>query len=179
MDYSLFPHSLSTENSKNSRRRKAVRNPLGTRMKRQCLDCVFCSPMHRCVESERERVPMDLLQPSAPCYSFCYSFYYPFCYSSLFFLLFFPLSFLLSFPLFPIIPHYLPLCQNEQAHRQTDRYERTFPNDLSHTQRAQLDRNKIVTVCSCVTRIVVDFYFRKFLPVYCNTITLTFYKIYT
>jgi len=83
------------------------------------------------------------------------------------------------FPLFPIIPHYLPLCQNEQAHRQTDRYERTFPNDLSHTQRAQLDRNKIVTVCSCVTRIVVDFYFRKFLPVYCNTITLTFYKIYT
>ena len=99
MDYSLFPHSLSTENSKNSRRRKAVRNPLGTRMKRRCLDCVFCSPMHRCVESERERVPMDLLQPSAP----CYSFYYPFCYSSLFFLLFFPLSFLLSFPLFPII----------------------------------------------------------------------------
>ena len=83
------------------------------------------------------------------------------------------------FPLFPIIPHYLPLCQNEQAHRQTDRYERTFPNDLSHTQRAQLDRNKIVIVCSCVTRIVVDFYFRKFLPVYCNTITLTFYKIYT
>ena len=109
MEYSLFPHSLSTENSKNSRRRKAVRNPLGTRMKRRCLDCVFCSPMHRCVESERERVPMDLLQPSAPCYSFCYSFYYPFCYSSLFFLLFFPLSFLLSFPLFPIISHYFPL----------------------------------------------------------------------
>ena len=78
-------------------------------MKRRCLDCVFCSPMHRCVESERERVPMDLLQPSAPCYSFCYSFYYPFCYSSLFFLLFFPLSFLLSFPLFPIISHYSPL----------------------------------------------------------------------